>query len=449
MRAYRQIIDGESLEAAGGGRIEVINPATAEVIGSVPEGAATDAALALEAAEHAFPGWAATAPQTRADLMHRSAALVRERKREIATTLTLEQGKPLNDALKELQDAAAAIDYFADEAPRVRGEVVHTGVSGAFSLVFKQPIGVCVAIAPWNYPVSLISWKVGPALASGCTMVVKPATETPLSSIEFAQCFLDAGIPRGVLNVVTGRGGAIGLDLIRHPITKKVAITGSTEVGKIVAGLAGEHLKKVSLELGGHSPFLVFPDADLAAAVREAVRRSFRNMGQICNAVNRIFVHESLREAFLERFVAGTKALTIGDGLENPEVDLGPMVNEAGIKRTARHIEDAVAKGARLFCGGGKPSGAQYEKGFFLEPAVLVDVPPEALIMQEETFGPAVAVAAFRSLDEAVRLANATRYGLVAYAYTRDIGTINTLAERLEFGTVCLNNTVEIGRAHV
>lgn len=441
MRDYKQIIDGKSLDTAGDGRLKVHNPATTKVIGSIAEGTEADATLALEAAQRAFPAWAGLPPQTRGEIMHKSAALIRERKEQIATTLTMEHGKPLNDARKEIQDAAGAIDFFADEAIRVRGEVIPTGVTGAQSLVFKSPVGVCVAIAPWNYPVSLLSWKVGPALAAGCTVVAKPATVTPLSSIEFVQCFLDAGIPEGVLNIVTGRGSGIGMDLISHPIAKKVAITGSTEVGKIVAGLAGKHLKKVSLELGGHSPFVVFPDADLETAVREAVRRSFRNMGQICNAVNRIFVHESMQKEFIDEFLAGTKALTIGDGLENPGVDLGPMVNEEGIKRTAGHIEDAVVRGANLLCGGKKPEGSEFERGYFLEPAVLTNVPADALIMKNETFGPAVAINTFKSTEEAVRLANATRYGLVAYAFTREAGIIHTLAQQLEFGTVCINNT--------
>ncbi|NPV53881.1 MAG: NAD-dependent succinate-semialdehyde dehydrogenase [Firmicutes bacterium] len=442
MRDYRLIVNGELVESVSGNRFNVINPATSEVIGSVPDGVPEDAVSALQAAERAFPGWAALPPTVRADYMHKSAELIRARKRDIAVTLTMEQGKPLRDAEKEVQDAAAAIDFFADEGIRIRGEVIPTGVTSALSIVVKQPIGVCVAITPWNYPVSLLAWKVGPALAAGCSIVAKPASETPLSSIEFVRCFLDAGVPKGVINIVTGSGGKIGRELVQNPITKKVALTGSTLVGKCVASLAGEHLKKVSLELGGHSPFIVFGDADLKSAVAEGVRRSFRNMGQICNAVNRILVHESIADEFIDMFVEGTKNMTIGNGLNNPDVDLGPMVNEEGIKRTMTHIQDALDRGARLLCGGRKPAGKEFERGFFLKPAVLVDVPRDSIIMQEETFGPAVAIVKFESLDEAIHLANATQYGLVAYAYTQDIETIITLVNMLDFGTVCINNTV-------
>ncbi len=442
MRDYRQIIDGEYVESTGGKRIEVMNPATAQVVGSVPSGTPEDAASALLAAEHAFPDWADTSPFSRAGHLRKAAEIIRARQREIATTLTMEQGKPLNDALKEVQDAAATIEFFADEGIRVRGEVIPTGTASALSLVVKQPVGVSVAIVPWNYPVSLLAWKVGPALASGCTVVIKPSTETPLSGIEVGRCLLDAGVPRGVVNVVTGSGSTVGRELVRNPIARKVAITGSTEVGKKVAGLAGENLKKVSLELGGHSPFLVFQDADLDCAVRDAVRRSYRNMGQICNAVNRIYVHASLYDRFIEAFTARTKEMTIANGLEQPDADLGPMVNEEGVKRTEAHIQDAAGKGGRLLHGGFKPAGRQYENGFFLVPAVLVDVPQEALMMREETFGPAVAIAKFATVDEAVAFANATRYGLVAYAYTQDIRVINPLIGKLDFGTICVNNTV-------
>jgi len=441
MRDYQQIIGGQSVEAVEGRRFDVVNPATGEVIGSVPDGTAADADLALKAAEQAFPIWAEMPAQKRAKLMRDAAGLVRERAQAIGTTLTLEQGKPLNDAVKEILDAAGTLEFFAEEIIRIRGEIIPTGAQNAYSLVVKYPVGVCVAITPWNYPVSLLAWKLGPALAAGCTVVAKPATETPLSSIEFVQCFLDAGFPAGVVNIVTGGGSTLGTPLVEHPITKKVAITGSTAVGKHVASLAGKDLKKVSLELGGHSPYLVFADVDLEQAVKEGVRRSFRNMGQICNAVNRIFVHKSIKEAFVERFVEETQKLRMGDGLANPSIDLGPMVNAAGIERTVRHVDDAVAKGSKLLCGGKRPEGPQYEKGFFFEPTVLVDAPSDALIMQEETFGPAVVINSFSTLDEAVELANATKYGLVAYAYTNDLNTVNILAQRLDFGTVCINNT--------
>jgi succinate-semialdehyde dehydrogenase / glutarate-semialdehyde dehydrogenase len=441
LRDYQLIIEGAYIESTSGGRFPVTNPANSEAAGSVPDGTPEDANLAVEAAGRAFPAWAALAPGARADLMRKAAQLVRTRKQEIAATLTLEQGKPLGDAGKEVLDAAATIDYFAEEAIRVLGEVIPTGSQSALSIVVKQPVGPCVLITPWNYPISLLSWKMGPALAAGCTVVAKPPSVTPLSTFEFLRCFIDAGFPKGVINLVTGAGGRLSRALIAHPLTRKVAITGSTEVGIQVAATAGEHLKKVSLELGGHSPFLVFADADLKTAVIDCVRRSFRNTGQICNSVNRVFVHKSLAASFVDQLVEATRKLVVGNGLEKPNVDLGPMVNQEGVERTLHHIQDAVGRGARLLCGGSRPSGEEFEKGFYLEPAVLDDVPPEALIMSEETFGPAVAVSSFSTLDEAIQQANATRYGLVAYAYTKDLATVQALINRLDFGTVCVNNT--------
>jgi acyl-CoA reductase-like NAD-dependent aldehyde dehydrogenase len=300
-------------------------------------------------------------------------------------------------------------------------------------------VGVVAAIAPWNYPVSLLAWKVAPALAAGCTVVLKPPQNAPLAATLTAATVAEAGFPQGAINVVTGPSSVVGEELISNPITRMVAFTGSTGVGQHIMRTAANDLKKLILELGGHTPMVIFKDADLDRAVADGVKRSFRNMGQICNAVNRIYVEEDIAEAYFDRFKAATMKLTIGDGLANPQVDLGPMIDQAGLERTQGHIDDALAKGARLLCGGKKPSASELQTGFFYEPTALVDVTPEMLVMHEESFGPVVGIATFSGLDEAVRLANSTPYGLVTYAYTQDLATAFAFGERVESGTVAIN----------
>lgn len=434
------LIGGQWRPSQPGEWIEVENPVNRTMIGRVPKAGEADARAALEAADRAFPEWAALTPFDRATYLRKAAALVKERRDHLARLLTLEQGKPLRDAEKEIDDAAKTLEFFAEEAPRVRGEVIPNQPASARSLVIKQPIGVAVGISPWNYPVSLLAWKVGPALAAGCTFVGKPSSETPLAAIEFVRCLHDAGLPPGVVNVVTGPGSTVGKELVENPISKKVAVTGSTATGRSIMASASHHLKKISLELGGHSPLIVCEDANFEKAVAHGVYRGFRNMGQVCNSVNRIFVHRSLYEKYLEAAVRETAKLTIGDGLAEPDVDLGPMLNQAGIDKTVAFIEDAVAKGARLLCGGKKPEGELYANGYFFEPTLLADVTQEMLLMQEEPFGPVIGIAPFDTLDEAIALANGVPYGLVAYAYTECLKTAARLAEELESGTVCINN---------
>lgn len=436
------LIDGQWRPAESGRWIEVYNPANGELVGRVPEAGATDARAALEAAERAFPAWAALTPSQRAAYLQRAAQLVKERRDHLARLLTLEQGKPLRDAEKEIVDAANTLEFFAAEATRVRGEVIPNDPATTRSIVIKQPVGVAVGISPWNYPVSLLAWKLGPALAAGCTFVGKPSSETPMAAMEFVRCVHDAGVPAGVVNVVTGPGSTVGRELVENPIARKVAVTGSTATGRSVMASAAATLKRVSLELGGHSPLIVCEDADVEKAAVQGVYRGFRNMGQVCNSVNRIFVHKSVYDRFLEIALRETGKLTIGDGLAQPDVDLGPMLNQAGIDKTVAFIEDAVAKGARLLCGGKAPEGEQYARGYFFEPTILADATPDMLVLQEEPFGPIIAVAPFDTLDEAIALANGVPYGLVAYAYTRSLPTAHRLAEEIESGTVCINNVV-------
>lgn len=432
-------VGGKWVAAESGESFEVINPVNGEPMGGAAKGSRVDVQRALEAASEAFAKWSRITGEERGRRLRAAAERAHARKEEIAVILTREHGKPLRDARKEIEAAIETFVYYAEEARRIRGEIAPQKSESTRSLVIREPIGVVAAIAPWNYPVSLMAWKVAPALAAGCTVVAKPPTDAPLASTLFLATCAEASLPPGVLNVVTGRSSVVGEELVTNSLSKMIAFTGSTETGRHLMASAATHLKKLCLELGGHTPLVVFRDADLEKAIVDGVKRSFRNMGQICNAVNRIYVEQEVAEAYITRFVELTCKLTIGDGLANPSIDLGPMINEEGIRRTQRHIDDAVGKGARLLCGGKRLSDPQLEKGFFYEPTVLVHVTPEMLLMREETFGPVVGIATFRGLDEAVGLANSTDYGLVTYAYTRDLSRAFRFAEGVDCGSVAIN----------
>jgi len=436
----RMLIDGEWVDAHGGETFEVINPATSEVIAHVPRGEPTDAQKALGAADRAFKEWSILPPIKRGTILRQAAQLARERREELGQVLTMEQGKPLKEAIGEINASADALEYFAEQARRMTGETIATDSPRRRSIVIKQPVGVVVAIGPWNYPVLLLSWKLGPALIAGCSVVAKPPSEAPLAATRFTALLQEAGAPPGVVNIVTGPGSEVGQALVTNPLCRKVALTGQTETGKEIMRLAAADLKHLSLELGGHCPLIVCEDADLDAAVQGGVYRSFRNMGQICNAINRIYVHDSIYQAFVDKCVETTKRLVIADGLKNPDADLGPMTNEDGLNKTKDHIQDAVSKGAKILWGGREPPGVEYEKGFFFEPTVLVDVNHDMKVMREETFGPVAPIFAVTSLDEAIEYANDSPYGLVAYVYTGDLAKAITAAERLEYGTVGINN---------
>lgn len=440
MDRFLMLIDGDWVDSESREYIEVVNPADGEVFAEVPRATENEVNQALKAARAAFPAWAALSPFQRAEYLWRAADNLNERKEKIGCLMTREQGKPLKEAIGEVEKGAEMLRYYAEEGKRAYGQIVANQDSRDQSLVVKQPVGVVVALSAWNYPVELTGWKAAAALAAGCTIVAKPPTLTPLSPLEYWRCLFDAGIPAGVVNAVTGAGTAVGRQLVKSPLSQKVAFTGSLKVGLDIQEQAKDTIKKISLELGGQCPMIVSNHCDLAVAVKGAVRRSFRNMGQICIAINRIYVHEDIYQTFLSEFKNETLKLTIANGLEKPDSDLGPMASRQGLEKTRHHIEDALSKGARLICGGKRPPGAEYQKGYFFEPTIVADTSHEMLIMTEETFGPAVGVMPYGTLDEAIRLANATPYGLAAYACTNDLHEMHKLSQALEAGSVAVNN---------
>jgi succinate-semialdehyde dehydrogenase/glutarate-semialdehyde dehydrogenase len=432
------LIDGKATESASGETAVIKNPANQEPVAEVFLGDREDAALALEAAERAFPGWARTDPQNRGDLLHLGADLVRNRSEEIALLLTMEQGKPLRYARREVEGSAEALAYYAEEGKRNFGEIVPSASERSRSLVIRQPLGVAAVISPWNYPVDLLAWKLAPALAAGCTVVAKPSSRAPLAATAFAEAVHEAGLPSGVLNLVHGSGREVGRELVESPISRKVSFTGETKTGKEIMERSAQHVKRPSLELGGHSPFIVCEDAAIEEAAESCLQRAFSNMGQICISVNRIYVHEAVAEEFADELVRRTERLKIGDGLD-PEVDLGPMFSEEQRKKTKAHISDALARGATVLCGGREPEGEKYSKGFFFLPTVLDRMDHSMRMMREETFGPVAPMMRFSANEEALKLANDSRYGLAAYVFTEDLTTALRFAERLEAGSVGVN----------
>lgn len=431
-------VGGRWTASSTGDEIDIRDPATGERVGRASLGSVEDARRALAAAQDAFPVWSRTPTAERTAILRRGAQLVRDRLDEIAVTLTLEQGKPLADSRKEIRFAADVLDYYADLAGHVAGEWRPTRDPRVRSLVLRQPVGVVVAIVPWNYPIDLLSWKVAPALAAGCTVVAKPATRTPLATAIVVRCLAEAGLPPGALNLVIGPGSVVGDELVRNPISRLVTITGSTETGRHVMRLAADHIKRLALELGGQTPLIVLEDADLDSVVPAAVRRSYSNMGQVCIAVNRIFVAEPIAKDFTDAFSAAARSLRIGHGLD-PDVEYGPLTTDEVRQRTIAHVHDAVANGARVVTGGRAPAGSAFARGTFYLPTVLTDVTAGMRVMREETFGPVVAIAPYGTLEEAVSAANDTPYGLAAYVFGRDLERCLFVAERLEAGGVGVN----------
>ncbi|HET6438083.1 MAG TPA: aldehyde dehydrogenase family protein [Anaeromyxobacter sp.] len=429
-------LDGKwERSASGDGFIEVENPATELIIGRVPRCGAAEVDRAVKAARRAFPLWRGLTPHRRAEYLRAAGGALAERRDEVARTVTAEMGKPLDEARGEVDKVVKTFLFYAEEAVRVLGQTIPNDEPGFCSMVQREPVGVAAAIAPWNYPVELLGWKLGGGLAAGCTLVLKPASKTPMSAVALVECFDAAHLPPGVVNLLTG-DSRMGEALITHPDVDKIAFTGSQEVGERIFRIMGG-IKSVALELGGNCPLIVAPHANLAAAVKGAVRRSFRNMGQICVAINRVYVHRPLYPAFLEGVSRSARALTIADGLERPSADLGPMADQGGVAKTKEHIEDALQKGARLVCGGKRPAG--FPKGHFFEPTVLADCTPEMLIMNSETFGPVIGVSPFDALEEAIRLSNDSPMGLVAYAYSEDLAEVFALSGALAFGSVGIN----------
>ena len=415
----------------------VTNPADGSTLGTVPNMGAEETENAIQAAQSAFPAWAAKTGKERAIIMRTWFDLIIAHADDLATLMTAEQGKPLIESKGEVIYGASFIEWFAEEAKRVSGDVLASTWSDKRTLAIKQAIGVCASITPWNFPIAMITRKVAPALAAGCTIVIKPAEQTPLSALAIAELAHRAGIPAGVINVVTADADnsiAVGKTICASPVVRHVSFTGSTPVGRILMQQCAPTIKKIALELGGHAPFIVFDDADLDAAVAGALQSKYRNAGQTCVCTNRFYVHASLYDAFVEKLAAAASKIKVGDGFEQGVLQ-GPLIDEPAILKVEQHVSDAVGKGARVITGGKKHALG----GRFYEPTVLSDVSSNMTIMHEETFGPVAAVVKFETEEEVIAAANDTDFGLASYFYTRDIGRVWRVAEKLEYGMVGIN----------
>jgi len=432
-------INGTWTEARSSLRSAVFNPATGEQIVTVPVGGAEDARAAIEAAHAAFPGWSQTAAEDRSVLLRRIYELIVANTDRLAEIMTLEQGKPVKEAKGEVLWGADFFLWYSEEAKRINGEIIPSSRTTQRILVQRQPIGVVAAITPWNFPSSMITRKVAPALAAGCTVVVKPAPETPLSAIALFEIFEQAGLPAGVANIVVGNAQEIGSEFLDNDKVRKISFTGSTPVGKFLLEQSAKQVKKVSLELGGHAPFIVFPDADLEAASDGLIYNKFQNNGQTCICANRVFVHEKIEAEFTELFARKLREVTVGNGME--DVNVGPLIHERALAKVDAHVQDALAKGAKLVEGGKKLTDGAYSAGNYYEPTLLTGVTPEMDVFREETFGPVAPFISFRTEDEVVAMANDTPFGLASYIYTRDLATTMRVADRLEYGMVGINES--------
>lgn len=414
--------------------VPVTNPATGAELAKVPQMGAAECTQAVDAAERAFPAWARLTAKQRSNILRKWFELIVASREDLALILTCEQGKPLTEALGEVDISGAYIEFFAEEARRVYGETIPSQRADARLLAIKQPIGVCGAITPWNFPSSMITRKVSPALAAGCTVVIKPATDTPLSALALAALAERAGLPKGVLNVITGASSEIGKVLCEHPAVRFVGFTGSTEVGKILYRQAAAGVKKLGLELGGNAPFVVFDDADIDAAVDGAIVSKYRNMGQTCVCANRIYAQEGIYDEFVRKLSSKVAAMKVGDGTESG-VTQGPLINMEAVDKVERHIADALKGGAKIVVGGKRHALG----GTFFEPTVLTDVRSDALVAQEETFGPLAPVIRFKDEADVIAMCNASPFGLASYFYARDLGRVWRVAEALESGMVGVN----------
>ncbi|OTG86732.1 succinate-semialdehyde dehydrogenase (NADP(+)) [Acinetobacter sp. ANC 4558] len=429
-------IHGQWVSAQNQDQLSVTNPATDEEIGHIPNMGAAEATEAVESAYRALQSWKALTAQQRADLLLAWHKLILERADDLARIMTIEQGKPLAEALGEVKYAASFIQWFAEEGKRVYGDVIPTTNAGQRFLVTKEPVGVVAAITPWNFPLAMITRKAAPALAAGCTIVIKPANETPYCALALAKLAEQAGIPAGVINVVTGKSAEIGLVFTSHEKVKKLTFTGSTPVGRLLMQQCASTIKKLALELGGNAPLIVFEDADLDKAVEGAIFAKYRNAGQTCVCANRIYVHTSVYAAFTEKFVAAVQKLKVGNGLD-AGVNIGPLINEKAVLKAQKLIDDAVKKGAKIAFGGQRHTLGSS----FFEPTVLTDVNQSMEIVDEEIFGPVAPLIRFESDEEVVAQANDTIFGLAAYIYTENISRIFKVSEQLEYGMVGMNST--------
>ena len=438
-RLFRQqcYVDGTWIDADDGRTITVTDPANGEVIGTVPSVGVAETRRAIAAAERALPSWRAKTAKERAAILRRWFELVMGSVDDLAFLMTREQGKPLAEAKGEVGYGASFLEWFAEEAKRIYGDVIPQTVASRRLLVLKQPVGVCAAITPWNFPNAMIARKVGPALAAGCTMVVKPASATPYSALAMAELAERAGVPAGVFNIVTGASGPIGTELCTNKTVRKVSFTGSTEVGKILLKQCADTVKRVSMELGGHAPFIVFDDADLDKAVEGAIACKFRNAGQTCVCTNRIYVQAGVYDAFTEKFAAAAAKLRVGPGTAK-DVHVGPLIDDAAVAKAQEHVDDAAARGATVIIGGKSHALG----GRFFEPTVLANCDAGMKIAHEETFAPVAPLFRFETEEEVIALANASDVGLAGYFYARDLGRVFRVAEALEVGLVGVNDGV-------
>jgi succinate-semialdehyde dehydrogenase/glutarate-semialdehyde dehydrogenase len=438
-RLFRQqcYIDGSWEDADDGKTIDVSNPATGEKLGTVPKMGTNETRRAIVAANAAFPGWRAKTARERATVLRRLYDLMMGNQEDLAMLMTLEQGKPLAESRGEIAYAASFIEWFAEEGKRIYGDTIPQHQSDKRIVVLKEPIGVVAAITPWNFPSAMITRKAGPALASGCTVVLKPATYTPYSALALAELAARAGVPKGVFNVVTGSAGGIGNELTSNPLVRKLTFTGSTEIGKLLMRQCAGTVKKMSLELGGNAPFIVFDDADLDAAVAGAIASKYRNSGQTCVCTNRLLVQEGVYDAFALKLSRAVEELQVGNGMTEG-TQQGPLIDPAAVEKVEEHIADALGKGARIVTGGKRHALG----GTFFQPTILADVTRDMAVAREETFGPLAPLFRFSTEEEAIRMANDTEFGLAAYFYTRDLARTWRVSEGLEYGIVGINTGI-------
>lgn len=434
---YPLFIGGNWSSGISDKRFDIVNPATEEVIATVPNAVPEDMHMAIEAAVIAQTEWGNSVASYRAQILARAAHLMRERVEKLAEVMTLEEGKPLADARGEVLYAASFLEWFGEEAKRIYGDMIPANTPEKRILVIKRPVGVTAAITPWNFPAAMITRKVGPALAAGCTMIIKPSELTPLSALEIAKIFEEAGLPKGVLSVVVGNDASALAKVVMDDMrVRKISFTGSTEVGKILMRQAADTMKRVSLELGGHAPFIVFDDANIDDAVEQAIICKMRGMGETCVSANRFYVQQGIVEAFTEKLATRMGQMRVGNGLD-AGISVGPLIEPAAVDKVDRHVQDAVDQGAKLISGGKRHSE---QRGYFYEPTVLANVTESMLVMNEETFGPVAAITPFTDEDEVIERANHSPFGLAAYYFTRDIGRVFRLAERLEYGIIGVND---------
>ena len=436
---FRQqaFIEGQWRDARSGDTIAVTNPANGQPLGSVPKMGAEETREAIDAANRALPAWRALTAKARANILRRWFNLMMEHQDDLARLMTLEQGKPLAEAKGEISYAASFIEWFAEEGKRIYGDTIPGHQADKRLIVIKQPIGVTAAITPWNFPSAMITRKAGPALAAGCTMVLNPASQTPFSALALAELANRAGVPAGVFNVITGSAGAVGNELTSNPLVRKLSFTGSTEIGRQLMEQCAKDIKKVSLELGGNAPFIVFDDADLDNAVEGALASKFRNAGQTCVCANRLYVQDGVYDRFAEKLQQAVSKLHLGDGLQ-ADVTTGPLIDEKAVAKVQEHIADALEKGAKVLCGG----KAHALGGNFFQPTILVDVPNNAKVAKEETFGPLAPLFRFKDEADAIAQANDTEFGLAAYFYARDLSRVFRVGEALEYGIVGINTGI-------